>query len=244
LLVGLLEALIFFSQRSHPEWYPWIALVGVVLVPCASFAMSWGRIRLSDMLEKMAPTFLFLTALAFGLLLAEGQWALWALTLFAALASFMSLELLFLLIHHPSGYPVNGLSRINIAYVPLTIWYALSTSAGLMIFLHMDPAIHIALAAGLGATLFRTTGHPGATRRQNFVWTLVGLLAGVEIGWIGILLPLSMEMHGLIAALLFVGVLRVRRYLYDPKPGSNIAWTEAAALAAFLAASLFTAKWI
>src|SRR3989344_9241878 len=119
LLVGLLQVLVFFFQRSHPEWYPWIVLVGLALMPVASLAIAWRKIRLPDFLEKMAPTFLLLASLAFGLLLAEGQWALWTLTLCAALGSFISLELLFLLIYHPSAYPVNGLSRINIAYVPL-----------------------------------------------------------------------------------------------------------------------------
>jgi hypothetical protein len=244
LVLGVLEAFLLWSQRANPALYPWIAVVGVVAVPCASLLIGWGRVRFSDLLEKMTPTFLLIAALAFGLLLVEGAFQFWIMVAFAAIASFMSLELLFLLAYHPSAYPVNGLSRVNIAYVPLIVWYTVSTSTGLRVFIHTPATWHVLLTAALGAILFRTTGHPGATFRQNAVWSALGALAGLEIGFVGMLLPLSMQMQGLVAAILFCSALRARRYVYDPKPSHRVAWIEASVgMAAFLL-SLVSAKWL
>lgn len=244
LLVGLFTAFVFWSQRTHPTSYPWIVLLGIAAVPAASFVLAWKRVQPWDLAEKMAPTFLLVTALAFGLLLAEGPLALWAIILLAAVTSFVSLELLFLLAFHPSAYPVNGLSRVNVAYVPLIVWYAVSTSSGLITFLHSDRLWHVLLAVVLGVALFRTTGHPGATRRQNLVWMVVGGIVGLEVGWVGLLLPVSLSMQGVIAAIVFSSALRARRYLYDPKPSRRAAISEAVASCALLVASLVTAKWV
>ncbi|MFZ2804327.1 MAG: hypothetical protein WA001_03815 [Patescibacteria group bacterium] len=243
-LVGLLEAFVFWSQRTQPGLYPWIAIVGVVAVPCASLLIGWGRVPFADLLEKMAPTFLLMAALAFGLLLVEGSAAFWIIVTLAAVSSFVSLELLFLLAFHPSAYPVNALSRVNIAYVPLIIWYAVSTSSGLMVFLHIDRTLPVLMCGVLGALLFRTTGHPGATRRQNATWTVLGGLIGLEIGMLGLLLPLSIEMQGLVATILFCAALRVRRYLYEPKPSRRVAWIEASAALVLFIGSLISAKWL
>jgi len=244
LLVGLLEAFVFWSQRANPALYPWIVIIGVVAVPCASLLISWGRVRFFDMLEKMVPTFVLIAVLAFGLLLVEGTFAFWALVVFASVSSFFSLELLFLLAFNPASYPVNGLSRANIAYVPLIVWYAMSTASGLRVFVQTSIWWQLAIATALGALLFRTTGHPGASLRQNAVWSMLGALVGAEIGLVSLLLPLSMQMQGIIAAILFSAALRSRRYLYDPKPSRRVAWIEASTAAALFGISLLSAKWL
>lgn len=244
ILTAFLQAGCFLLQKQQPGTYPMFALAGVLSVPAASFLLSLKRVRIGDLVEKMMPTFILHLSLAFGLLLAEGGIAVWIIATIGAVSTFMSLELLFLLAYRPAAYPMNGLSRVNIAYVPIAIWYAAATSAGFMVFMHTDWYWHVGAFAALGGILFRTTGHPGATRHQNIVWTFIGFLAGAEIGWIGLLLPVSMGMQGFVAAILFTGTLRIRRHLYDPKPSKRMAWAEAVGATSLFFLGIFTAKWL
>lgn len=241
--VGILEAVVFWQQRQFPTTYPWILLIGILALPIGAIVITWGHVRFGDLVEKMAPTFLLITTLAFALLLIEGVWPFALLVSFATISSMLSLEVVFLMVHHPSAYPVNGISRVNIGYVPLIVWYAVATSSGLLTFLHIDRLWHLAICTALGLILFRTTGHPGATEKQNRVWVLVGACVGIEVGLLGLLLPLSMPMQGIVAAVIFCGVLRMRRYLYDPKPSARTGWSEAVALLLLSVVSLSTAKW-
>jgi hypothetical protein len=244
LLTGLAQAALFWSQRREPRLYPWLAALAVVLLFAASLVIGGRQVKFRDMLEKMAPTYLVVAVLGFALLLVEGQWPFWLLMALAAFSAFISLELLFLHARNPRAYPINGLSHVNIAYVPLAVWYATMTSSGLLVFLHSDGIWHVALSAALGLILFRTTGHPGATPQQNRVWMIVGALVGCEIGLLGLLLPVAMPVQGLIAVLLFCGALRVRRYLYEPRPSRRLAWSESLGLTVMLAATLLSAKWL
>ncbi len=243
-LVGLFEALLFTLQRQYPDVYPWIILPGIVFVPVASFVISWKRLAWRDLLEKMVPSYLLIASLAFGLLLIETQFLCIVFTVLAALASFLSLELLFVLAYDPSSYPVNGLSRLNIAYVPFVAWSTASTLAGLLVFLHVHPLWYVGVMTLLGLILFRTTGHPGATPMEHRVWMLMGAIIGANIGWIGTRLPLTMPMHGFLAAVVFAAILRMRRYLYAPKPSRRLAWIEGSLTCLLLCIGLLTTTWI
>jgi hypothetical protein len=238
------EVAVFVQQIKNPLQYPWIVLAGVGFLPFASLCIAWRRIRFFDWLEKMMPSFVLLAALAFALLLSEGAFANTVIVVIAALSSLISLELLFILAFDPSRYPVNGLSRVNIGYVPIAIWYVAANSSGLLIFMHMERFWHVLIMVILGAVLFRTTGHPGATREQNAVWIFVGSLIGLHAGLLGIFLPLSMAMHGIIATILLCTALRARRYMYDPKPTIRQAWAEGIGAVIALVAALATAKWL
>ncbi|MDQ7814645.1 MAG: hypothetical protein RDU25_02485 [Patescibacteria group bacterium] len=244
LAVGALEVFLFWSQYSFPSSYPYLVLVAFGVVPVTSRIIAGRQVKVLDLLEKMFPTYILLAALGFALLLAEGRVQVMLLILLAGFASFISLELLFKYARNPRAYPVNGLSHVNLAYVPLIIWYAASTSAGLMIFLHSSGVWHVAAAFLLGVVIFRTTGHPGATSQQNYVWMVVGGLLGLEVGLIGLLLPTSTQIQGLVAAIIFCGILRVRRYLYDPKPSTRTAWAEVSLGALALLVALGSAKWL
>ncbi|MBP9864019.1 hypothetical protein KBC54_01030 [Patescibacteria group bacterium] len=243
-LVGIAQVFLFLSQTAYPRFYPWLVIVGVFLVPAASLLIAWKHVRAVDVIEKMTPTFLLILALGFGLLLAESRLSIWTIALIAGFASAISLELLFLWARHPSAYPVNGLSHVNIAYVPLGIWYASYAASGLLIFLHASQLWYVGILGILGALLFRTTGHPGATTEQQRVWMGIGGLVGIEVGWIGTLLPLSMNMQGCIAALVICAVLRVRRYVYDPVPSSRLAWSEAVIAIILFIGGIASAKWL
>lgn len=244
LLGALLVSGFFWMQLQWPTSFPIFAIGGILIAPVLSTLLAVKRIRWGDVTEKMTPTYLLHAALAFGLLLAEGTVPRTAILALSGLSTFLSLELVFLLAFHPSAYPVNGISRINIAYVPIAMWYALSTLAGLRIFLHISWEWTLVPTMLLGLALFRTTGHPGASRTQNNIWSLIGALAGLEIGWVSLHLPLSMGMQGLVATLLLTALLRVRRYLYDPKPSRRSAIVESVGLAAVMLACVGTANWL
>lgn len=241
---ALFEVVVFVQQINNPLQYPWIVLAGVGILPLASLCIAWRRVRFFDWLEKMTPSFVLLAALAFALILSEGAFANTVIVIIASLSSLISLELLFILAFDPSRYPVNALSRVNIGYVPIAIWYISANSSGLLIFMHMERFWHVLIMVILGAVLFRTTGHPGATREQNAVWIFVGSLTGLHAGLLGIYLPLSTSMHGIIAAILLCSALRARRYMYDPKPTVRQAWGEGGGVVVALIAVLVTAKWL
>ncbi len=242
-LVGLLQLVTFRSQALEPSAFPWIAAIGWLAVPVAAVVISWRHIGWSDLMRKMMPTYVTLACLVFALLLVEGAWQFWLLAGLAALISFVSLELVFLMSYDLVAYPVQGISRVNVGYVPIAIWYAASTSVGLMTFIHTDAIWHIALMATLGAVLFRTTGHPDATASQQRVWTALGILVGIEVGLLGVFLPVGMQPQGLIAAVLFSAALRARRYVHDPKPSLRIAYIEGAAAMIVFVVALASAKW-
>jgi hypothetical protein len=187
---------------------------------------------------------LLLISLVFGMLLAEGFWARLAIVFFATVATFLSLELLFLLSFMPSRYPMSGLSHVNIGYVPLIIWYTVANSVGLITFLHSPDWIHVVVMTLLSAVLFRTTGHPGATNEQNRLWTLVGGLTGFHLGLLGVILPMSMAGQATLGMIIFCAILRLRRYLYHPLPSRRQAWLESVAAVAFLVIVMGTARWL
>jgi hypothetical protein len=243
-LVGACQALVFWMQLEQPLRYPWIVLIGVCSLPLAVFALTWKRIRFLDVLEKMIPTFVLVLTLAFGLLLAEGAFARTVIIVLAALASMVSLEFLFLLICQPERYPVNGLSRLNLAYVPLIFWYVAATSSGLLVFVHADRGAYIIVLMAVSMILFRTTGYPGASFQQHLIWMTVGAMIGLHVALLGIFLPINMAAQGMIAALVGSAALRARRYMYTPLLSPRQAWIEGVtALVAFIAI-VSTAKWI
>lgn len=244
LVTALVIGVAFFEQFHHPLSYPWIVILAVAALPVAAVGIAWGKIRMLDLIEKMLPAFLLIVSLAFALLFTETALALDLMIGIATAASYISLELLFTLAFDPARYPVSGLSRVGIAYVPAIMWYAASTSVGLLVFLHSDRLWHVLLLVVLGIILFRTTGHPGASWKENAVWGIVGGLVGAHVGFLGLLLPVSMPVHGMVAAILISAPLRARRYKYGPSLSSRQAWIEGGLAMIALIAVLATSMWI
>lgn len=241
---AVITAVGFWLQLQYSFQYPWIVIAGASALPVSSFFIARGRVKAMDFLEKMLPTFIFILSLIFALLLTEGRLGSYVIVVLAVIAVYLSLELLFLYAFMPPKYPVHGLSRVNIAYVPFIVFYTTSTSVGLMTFIHTSYWIHVFLMVFLGAVLFRTTGHPEATREQNLRWMAIGAVVGLHLGFLGAVLPLSMLAQGAIAMVIFAGMLRLRRYLYHPLPGKVQAGLEATLAAGVLVAVSLTARWL
>ncbi len=243
-LAAIAMAVGLYLQYVRPLDYPWYALLGAATVPAVALLMAYKRVHQADLAEKMLPTYLLILSVVFAVLLAEGHIYRIVLAVVGSLASLLSLELLFLYTFMPSRYPVNGLSRVNIAYVPLTVFFATSTSVGLMFFLHSSSILHVLGMLALGVALFRTTGHPDASREQNNRWMLVGAVTGLHLGLLGAMLPLSMEVQGTVAMLVFSGILRMRRYLYQPYPSKVQTWTEFAIATILLVSITVSSRWL
>lgn len=233
----------FWYQRVLPAFYPWLATAAIVAVLLSASAIAFRRLSPVDVVEKMFPSVLCLAAAAFAMLLVETPEARLGLTVLAGATAFLPLELLFLLAYEPSAYPVNGLSRVNLAALPIATWLLASTSLGLIIFLHTPRVVHVVLLAICGLLFFRTTGHPGAAPAQNRVWMAVGALLGLQIGWFGLLAPLGIEMQGFVAAFVLACAARLRRYAYSPKPHPRVALIEGIGAVAMFVVALVTAKW-
>lgn len=244
LLVGCLTTAVFWWQRSLPGFYPWLSLSGVLFFVLACLIIAGRRISRSELIEIMAPSFILLLSLVFGILLIERTASMIFLAGLAGVASLVALELLFLQARNPALYPVNGLSHLNVALVPLAIWYAVSTSAGLLVFLHTPGLWHVLIVMSMAVILFRTTNHRDAKKEQKNIWMVVGGLAGLGVGLIGLILPVSIVMQGFLAALILAGVLRVRRYLYEPKPSRRTAWLELSLGFGAFVASIVSTKWL
>jgi len=244
LVIGCLEAAVFWWQRRLPGAYPFLALGGVAAFVLAVLVIARKRIGRRELTGIMAPSFILLLSFVFGVLLVEGFWPALLLAGLAGGVTFMVLELLFLHARNPALYPVNGLSHLNVALVPIAIWYTVSTSIGLLVFLHSDGVWHVLLVVLLSLALFRTTNHRDATRHQKRVWTLIGGLAGLSVGLMGLLLPVGMASQGFLAALILSATLRARRYLYGPKPSRRTTWIEVIVGSCAFAAALASAKWL
>lgn len=243
-LAAFAVSFLSWFQYRHPSTYPWFSALGCGIFLFSVILISWRRLSLQSVVEKMIPSFLLQLSTSFGLLLVETSFAVWTIHLIAGISALLSLELLFLLAFEPHAYPVSGLSRLNIAFVPIIVWYVVSTSSGVMTFLHTPHLAHVVVCAFLGFVLFRTTGHPGATKAQNRIWSIVGCVVGLHIGWLGLHIPLNMPLQGAIAAALFSVALRMRRYVYAPMPSRQTAWIEAISVSAFFLVAMSTAKWL
>ena len=244
LLSAIFISVAFKLQLENPFDYPWWVFIGFIEVVVAILLISYRRIKFFDLLEKIAPTILLLLAFAFSLLLVENNIEKWVIVILSGVAVFLSMELLFFLIYMPPRYPMHGLSRVNIAYVPLIIWYTVYTSIGFITFLHTSAWVHVALMILVSIILFRTTGHPEATKQENKTWILVGLITGLYLGLLGVSLPLSMASQGALSMVLFSVVLRMRRFLYKPIPSKKQIWIEGVIASISFIAIILTSRWL
>ena len=244
ILSAIFISSVFKIQFQKPFSYPYWLVIGISEVILAIFLMSRKRIKIKDLTEKMLPTLLLLFSLGFGSLLVENSLERWVIIVLSGVSTFLSMELLFFYIFSPSRYPMHGLSRVNIAYVPFIIWYTVYTSIGLMTFLHTSNWIHVILMVILSILLFRTTGHPEATPQENKIWMLVGGITGFYLGLLGIVLPLSMSSQGALSMILFAIALRLRRFLYKPLPNVKQIWAEAIIGFASFVLIIITSRWL
>ncbi|MEN9558652.1 MAG: hypothetical protein RL141_1021 [Candidatus Parcubacteria bacterium] len=243
IISAMVSAGCLYWQAGSAGTYPWVAAMAPITFAAAAVFIGWKRISLSELAVRVAPSVLALASAAYGLLLAEGIFASVLIPLFGGVISFVALTLLFFVIFLPSRYPVNGLSYFNLALVPVVLWLVQYASVGLTMFVHASRWIPLSVLAGTGAMLFWSTAHVESEHAHRRRWSMLGAWIGVQLGLLGLLLPVEIILHGGYAALLGAFALRARRYGIAPRVSRPIVWAEAVGGVLLLAVMLATARW-
>lgn len=230
-------------QWNDASSYPYPLLAGLSVFIAASVVIAWKRIAWREFLIKMTPPLLAWISTALAMLVVEDPAARTVLTAILTGIPLIVLELLFLLAIDPGRYPVHGLSRLNVALMPLSAFLLAASLDGLRIYLQLNGWIMVALFAGFGALAFALTSHHASSHEQDIRWTMLGALAGLQAGLLVYLLPISLSAAGLIAALIIAAPLRMRRYAFQPVPGRRMAVAESAGASVLLAAILLLSRW-
>jgi len=241
-LVGALNAGLFFLQISFPNTYPWVVFSSPFLFASFFPCMLCHR-RLHADLRSLLPATVTLVCCAYGLLLSEGVLSHWIIPVFAGGISYYLLQLTFLSVFVPARYPVNGITHANLAMVPVALWLSAFTSFGLIVFMDVSHFVPLAIMAGVCFVLFYATSHPESDGKTRWRWVAIGSWIGLQIGILLSALPVSMETAGACAALLGGFALRVRRYGIAPPIAKRIMITETLCALGLLILILALASW-
>ncbi|MFA6429589.1 MAG: hypothetical protein WCV84_03785 [Patescibacteria group bacterium] len=230
-------------QWKEPLLYPWPLLVPIALHIFAAVMIGMRRLPWKEMLEKMGPSALAMMSMAFAFLLIEGTVMHLILGVLFAGISLLTLKLFFFLCFDAARYPVNAISRVNLALMPLTAFFLAWGMAGLTVFMRLPWYATLPVFAGVCALFYYWTAHPTATASTRWQWAAIGAFIGLQVGILVQLLPISMEVQGVVAAFMTALPLRVRRYGYQPRPSHRVAWVEGGlAVTAYVGALIF-ARW-
>lgn len=230
-------------QWLLPLEYPWPLVIFFGGYFFALVLVAWRKIPLMEAIEKLLPSVLTLAILGFAFLLVESDAEKIVLTVLFSLVPCLVLELLFLSVFEQTRYPVNGLSHLNLAMVPIAAFYLGSTLNGLSVFVHIPDWTVPFFFSVIGGLLYYVTSHPSANANHRRRWFVLGSGLGLHIGFLGLLLPIGMMAHGALSALLLVFPLRFRRYAYQPYPTAGHAWTESVVTMLVFIGVLASAKW-
>jgi len=230
-------------QWAQPLLFPWPLLAALAIHLCATVWIGWRRLSVREAVEKMLPSVLAMAAFGLSLLLLEGAIARYTVTILFAGVSLLSLKLFFLLCWDPQRYPVNALSHVNVALVPLIAFFLGLSLNGLTIFVRLPWWAGVSVFGVTVAALYLVTSHPTADAAHRARWTALGLFVGIQSAILTQVLPGNMLVQGALAALLVALPLRMRRYAYEPKPSRRVAWFEGVLGAGAYMAILLLSRW-
>lgn len=240
---GIGMAFALWMQWREPLLYPVPLLGGLILFLLSTGLLLWRRISIAGFFERVVPPFSLLFAIGIGFLMIEDPLQRLFFSCVAVLTVTISLEMLFYFLFDPKRYPVNALSHMALASVPLTAYALAAGLSGLVVFIHLPGWIPFLLLGIYGLAAYWTTEHPVADMASRRRWRILGLIIGLQVALFGLLLPLEVWTQGLLAALLFAAPLRIRRYAFPPAPSSRIALFETICVVLFFGALLLTARW-
>lgn len=247
-LLPWISALVAFAtaeyQWRHPFTYPVPLLLWLGWFILAIGVIRLKRVSFQATFEKMTPAIFAAASTIAAFLMAQDQIQRWGLTLVMVSLSWITLELFFYYAYDPKRYPVNALSHINLALVPLIIFYSTCGLSGLQLFLQTPWWLPVAIFILLGAILFALTEHPVADAAHRIRWRGLGMWIGAQAALLLLFLPVTVSVRGALLALLFFVPLRIRRYTYAPLPSARVSWMEGVAALAFFLFVLLTAQWV
>ena len=230
-------------QWHQPLDYPWSLLLGVCLFVCAFATLAAHKLSIRDTIGYMLPPLLAMIGIGASFLLAETWLQRFALSVLFIGLPFLVLELVYTLTSDPARYPVNALSRLNLALVPLVMFTIAGTLSGISIFLRAPWWFAPIVLVPSSALLAFATTHPTADARHRGRWTALGAFAGLHASAFALILPVGMMVQGSLAALLVAFPLRVRRYGFAPVPSRLHAWSETGIACLLLIGLLVSARW-
>ncbi len=236
-------ALALWLQWREPLLYPLPIAIGGGVFFLASVLLLWRRTSFVGFFERVAPPMMLLFAIALALLMAEESVQHLILSILAVLTVVVSLEMLFYFLFDPKRYPVNALSHMALAIVPLTAYAFAVGLSGLRVFVQLPGWIPCLIFGVYGIVAYWTTEHPVADRASRHRWRVLGAIIGLQVALFGLLLPLEVWTQGLLAALLFAIPLRIRRYAFPPTPSHRLALAETLFVVVFFVTLLLTARW-
>jgi len=242
--VGITNAWLFFLQSTNAATYPYLVGIAPVLFFVAAVMIAKRQSITITFIQRMVPCTLAIAMAGYGMLLAEGNAATVVIPLFAGIASFLGLELLFLSMYLQASYPVNGLSHLNLSLVPVIFWLAAYTSVGLTVFIHLSQIIPILVMTLTAAAVFYATSHVDSTASDAMRWTLLGAWVGLQLGIACVVLPLTLPVHATLAATLGAFALRSRRYGIAPLIPRKLFYAEVTGAAFLIALLLGTSTWV
>lgn len=240
---GLGMAVAMWVQWQNPLWYPGPFLAGSVLFLVAATLLLWKRVSLLGFVERVLPPTLLLTATALAALMADNSIHSLALSVTAVVTATISLEMIFYFLFDPKRYPVNALSHIALASVPLTAYGFAVGISGLLVFVRIPYWIPCVLFGVYGLIAYWLTEHPVANTASRNRWRILGAVVGVQVAIFLLVLPLDVWAQGLLAAFLFALPLRIRRYAFPPVPVVRMAIAEVTISIFLFSTLLLTARW-
>ncbi len=232
-----------FIQWQTPALYPWAWLLVIALYGAAAWVIGGKRLPITERLERLATPVVTLLSVGGLWLLSESTWALIVLTCFFSGLLWISLQLMYLVNHESSRYPVNGLSRFHVACVPVTGFAMGVLGLGLRVFVGVSFAWLALGFSVIGAVLYLATSHPVATDEQRRLWLFAGAGIGFLLALLVTYLPTSVSVSGAFCALLLTMPIRARRYLYQPYPTRNMTFVELALFVLLFIILLVGARW-
>lgn len=227
----------------NPLSYPWPQLAGLAVFLFSFVALAYKRMVLMDAVGYGLPSTLTLVGLGGALLLADSSWERMIYSAAFVGIPLLVLELLYMLTSDPVRYPVNALSRINIALAPLAIFSMTESLVGVYVFAPLPWWCLLLVLCLVSAIFVFATSHPTADKRHRIRWTVIGAVIGLHAAVLGMILPVGMTVSGTLAAFLLAFPLRTRRYAFAPVPSRAHAWTEGALGSALVMALLLSARW-
>lgn len=250
LLVRGLPWFIGLSAFALCEWqwrdasiYPW-PLITILAAYCIAIGIiAYRRLAIKELLTKMAPGVLVLISMGFAFLLIETPESRLAVSFLVAGSAAVSLEMLWLLLFDPARYPVHGLSRLNLAFMPLAAFFTSLGLSGLGYFIRTPEWITVLVMCLLGGLAFILTSPHSQSMSHRVRWGVLGLAIGLQIGVLAIILPVSIVVQGALAAILFAIPLRIRRYSTGVTPRPLIAWSESVSISLLFLTILLVSRW-
>ncbi len=244
LAIAVLGGGLGYVQFTFPLTYPWPLMV--LLIAFFGTAIFFAYENKKDWMQmffQIIPPVFSLLSLGVSFLLVETVFVKWLITILLFLIPLMSLELIYLAYFETYRYPVNAISRLNIAYIPAIAFLFGISMNGLHVFLRISPLYGLLLFPMVIAALYFVTSHPTANNMHRMRWATLGGAIGVQAAILILLLPVPLPVHGAIAAILVSVPIRIRRYAYAPQPTKRQAWLEGIFIFIFFLTILLISPW-